>query len=133
MYLNFDVKLFEKYSFSYQNDTLVHYNPIKLIEKNVKKCHTWIQEYRLFLSLRKQRICEKKACFKAFMSRFRCVRDADVKVPGTLCNVLQEKEYFSKRLTSKFRYKMYLNFDVKCFEKYSFSYGTSHNVPGIQF
>ena len=33
-----------------------------------------------------------------------------------------EKEYFSKRLTSKFRYKMYLNFDVKRFEKYSFSY-----------
>ena len=35
-------------------------------------------------------------------------------------------EYFSKRLTSKFRCKMHLNFDVNRFVKYSFSYGTSH-------
>ena len=35
-------------------------------------------------------------------------------------------EYFLKRLTSKFRYILYLNFDVKRFEAHSFSYGTSH-------
>ena len=39
---------------------------------------------------------------------------------------IKEKKYFSKHLTSKFRYKMYLNFDVKRFEKYSISDGTSH-------
>ena len=34
-----------------------------------------------------------------------------------ICDVLQEEEYFSKRLTSNFRYRMYLKFDIKRFEK----------------
>ena len=34
-------------------------------------------------------------------------------------------------LMSKFRYKIYLNFDVKRFEKYSFSYGTSQIIAKI--
>ena len=29
------------------------------------------------------------------------------------CDISPEKKYFSKRVTSKFRYEMYLNFDVK--------------------
>ena len=37
-----------------------------------------------------------------------------------ICDVPQEKEYFSKGFTSK--YILYLNFGVKHFEKYSFSY-----------
>ena len=40
----------------------------------------------------------------------------------------RKRSTFQKRLTSKFRYKTYLNFDVKRFEKYSFSYVTSHTL-----
>ena len=54
------------------------------------------------------------------------VRKIDVESYLLICDVPWEKEYFSKRLTSKFRYILYLNFDVKRFEKYSFSYGTPH-------
>ena len=43
-------------------------------------------------------------------------------------NVPWEKEYFTRRLPSKFRYKILLNFDVKRFEDYSFSFITSHLV-----
>ena len=43
-----------------------------------------------------------------------------------ICDVPWGKKYYCKRLTSKFRYKIYLNFDVKYFEKHSISYRTSH-------
>ena len=39
-----------------------------------------------------------------------------------------EKEYLSKRMTLKFRYILYLNFDDKRFEKYFVSYRTSQNM-----
>ena len=43
------------------------------------------------------------------------------------CDIfIRIQEYFSKRLTSKFRYKMYLNFDVKRFEKYSLYFPIKH-------
>ena len=49
-----------------------------------------------------------------------------IKSSKYICDVPSGKRDFQKRLTSKFRYILYLNFDVKRFEKYSFSYGTSH-------
>ena len=50
--------------------------------------------------------------------------DSPGKIPKEINVTFHLKNTFSKRVTSKFRYKMYLNFDVKRFENHSFSHET---------
>ena len=134
MYLDFDVKRFEKYS-SYGTSHLYfiemengndEVTEPEDDDEGMQCCIGNVNFSRRWRDCSDMNILQRHGLEEKFLfSTERQNVTGNKRVHVNICDVLQVKKCFSKRSTSKFRYILNLNYDVKRFEKYSFSYGTS--------